>query len=171
MNTVSYTFSVGRIGVPVLPGGIGQLSPTSPKSPSDIKLFPGDKGTPHDDSHDKKKTPKRGHSQREKAQDTPKRGESPARDVKFGGTTEWQYPSDLVIVDIRELAALDEFILKKVYISFIPFHNTLPPPPHKKKTNKKTKLADQMSVILIFHQSNCHSTFHQSISLYICQSL
>ncbi|CAC5398991.1 MYO9 [Mytilus coruscus] len=102
-------------GIPVLPGlRPDQLSPTSPKSPSDAKYFPGVKNLSQEDIHDKKKTPKRGSSRREKEQnDTPKRGESPARDVKFGEKTEWQYPSDLVITDYRELAALDDFILKK----------------------------------------------------------
>ncbi|XP_071169196.1 unconventional myosin-IXb-like isoform X20 [Mytilus edulis] len=103
-------------GIPVLPGlRPDQLSPTSPKSPSDPKYFPGVKNLSQEDIHDKKKTPKRGSSRRDKEQnDTPKRGESPARDVKFGEKTEWQYPSDLVITDYRELAALDDFILKKL---------------------------------------------------------
>ncbi|XP_052098599.1 unconventional myosin-IXa-like isoform X6 [Mytilus californianus] len=103
-------------GIPVLPGlRPDQLSPTSPKSPTDAKYFPGVKNLSQEDIHDKKKTPKRGSSRREKDQnDTPKRGESPARDVKFGEKTEWQYPSDLVITDYRELAALDDFILKKL---------------------------------------------------------
>ena len=105
-------------GIPVLPTArLDQLSPTSQKSPSEIKHFPAEKTLSQEDVQEKKKTPKRTTSAREKGNnETPKRGESPARDVKFGGTSEWQYPSDLVITDYRELAALDDFILKKVSI-------------------------------------------------------
>lgn len=66
-----------------------------------------------EDVSEKKKTPKRRPRKRE-PDSTSKNGESPAGDVKFGATSEWQYPSDLVITDYRELSALDDFILKKV---------------------------------------------------------
>ena len=108
-------FTGGIIGgIPVLPTArVDQLSPTSPKSPSNLKHFPVEQKSSQEDISEKKKTPKRRPTKRE-PDSTSKNGESPAGDVKFGATSEWQYPSDLVITDYRELSALDDFILKKV---------------------------------------------------------
>lgn len=98
--------SVLSVGVQVLPTEVPQTIP-SPASPTEGKSADDIRSSSEDLPRKGRKKP------RHKA--AIRRNESPARGKwKVEGTSEWQYPADLVITDFSEFANLDIFIYKKV---------------------------------------------------------
>lgn len=98
--------SILSVGVQVLPTEGTQPS-SSPASPTEGKAAEDLRSSSED-------LPRKG---RKKPRHKPaiRRNESPARgNWKVEGTSEWQYPADLVITDFGEFANLDIFIYKKV---------------------------------------------------------
>lgn len=95
-----------KLGVQVLPTE-GTQPPSSPASPTEGKAAEDLRSSSED-------LPRKG---RKKPRHKPaiRRNESPARgNWKVEGTSEWQYPADLVITDFGEFANLDIFIYKKL---------------------------------------------------------
>lgn len=103
-------FSILSVGVQVLPTEVTQ-APSSPASPTEGKAAEDIRSSSEDLPRKGRKKP------RNKA--AIRRNESPARgNWKVEGTSEWQYPADLVITDSSEFANLDIFIYKKVLVQF-----------------------------------------------------
>lgn len=95
-----------KLGVQVLPTEVTQTIP-SPASPTEGKSADDIRSSSEDLPRKGRKKP------RHKA--AIRRNESPARGKwKVEGTSEWQYPADLVITDFSEFANLDIFIYKKL---------------------------------------------------------
>eukprot|EP00105_Crassostrea_gigas_P035727 XP_019919875.1 PREDICTED: unconventional myosin-IXa isoform X5 [Crassostrea gigas] len=95
-----------KLGVQVLPTE-GTQPTSSPASPTEGKAAEDLRSSSED-------LPRKG---RKKPRHKPaiRRNESPARgNWKVEGTSEWQYPADLVITDFGEFANLDIFIYKKL---------------------------------------------------------
>lgn len=100
--------SILLVGVQVLPTEVTQTIP-SPASPTEGKSADDIRSSSEDLPRKGRKKP------RHKA--AIRRNESPARGKwKVEGTSEWQYPADLVITDFSEFANLDIFIYKKVLL-------------------------------------------------------
>lgn len=106
IDTWNLMISILSVGVQVLPTE-GTQPPSSPASPTEGKAAEDLRSSSED-------LPRKG---RKKPRHKPaiRRNESPARgNWKVEGTSEWQYPADLVITDFGEFANLDIFIYKKV---------------------------------------------------------
>ncbi|XP_061172961.1 unconventional myosin-IXa-like [Saccostrea echinata] len=97
-----------KLGVQVLPTEVSTTQP-SPASPTDVKSADDQRSSTEDLARKGRKKP------RQKQQLDKKRSESPVRgNWKVEGTSEWQYPADLVITEFSEFANLDIFIYKKL---------------------------------------------------------
>ena len=104
--TIFYSVGVQVLPTEVIPTSQSPASPTEGKSVDDIRSSSED-------------LPRKGRKKpRQKQVKT--RTESPVRgNWKVEGTSEWQYPADLVITDFSEFANLDIFIYKKVLPNLI----------------------------------------------------
>lgn len=97
------------VGVQVLPTEVIITQP-SPASPTDVKSADDQRSSSEDLRRKGRK--KQRHKQ---PLDKKRSSESPVRgNWKVEGTSEWQYPADLVITEFSEFANLDIFIYKKV---------------------------------------------------------
>ncbi|XP_056022908.1 unconventional myosin-IXa-like isoform X20 [Ostrea edulis] len=98
-----------KLGVQVLPTEVIITQP-SPASPTDVKSADDQRSSSEDLRRKGRK--KQRHKQ---PLDKKRSSESPVRgNWKVEGTSEWQYPADLVITEFSEFANLDIFIYKKL---------------------------------------------------------
>jgi hypothetical protein len=97
------------VGVQVLPTEVTITQP-SPASPTELKSADDQRSSSEDLRRKGRKKPR--HKQ---PADKKRTSESPVRGHwKVEGTSEWQYPADLVITEFSEFSNLDIFIYKKV---------------------------------------------------------
>ncbi|KAJ8304274.1 hypothetical protein KUTeg_017857 [Tegillarca granosa] len=100
------------IGINVLPPL--PASQMSPRTPSDKEGFPEELSQSSENlKENERKARKKQRRQRKQPVQEPKSTSPPRGNWAVSGTSQWQYPADLIITDLDELFKLDHFILQK----------------------------------------------------------
>lgn len=102
------------IGINVLPPL--PTSQMSPRTPSDKEGFPEELSHSAENlKENERKARKKQRRQRKQPLQERKSTSPPRGNWAVSGTSQWQYPADLIITDLDELYKLDQFIFQKVY--------------------------------------------------------